>query len=79
VWSRFDNTTGKTVLVGATTSPVAEMQAPAGLPRRPGAFVKVELSAVGSSHDAWASPASAYFRLDGGGWTLVGFERRLEN
>jgi len=49
-----------------------------GLPRNEGAFVKVELNAFGSAHAAWGKPASAYFRLDRGGWNLVGFERMAE-
>ncbi|RPI54206.1 MAG: hypothetical protein EHM55_11495 [Acidobacteria bacterium] len=79
VWSKFDNTTGRTELLGATSGPVPHLEAPEGLPRIDGAFVKVELSAIGGSHGAWARPANAYFRLGQGGWTLVGFERMLEN
>jgi hypothetical protein len=77
-WSRFDNTTREAELIGETSGPTTELQAPAGLPAANGAFVKVELSAVGSAHAAWAKPASAYFRLTHGGWNLVGFERVSE-
>ena len=37
--------------------------------------MKVQLSAPGSAYAAWAEPANAYFRLNRGGWKLVGFER----
>jgi hypothetical protein len=51
------------------------VQAPALLPRLDGAFLKVELSAVGSAEPSWERPVHAYFRLREGGWRLVGFER----
>ena len=77
-WSKFDNATHEATLIGETSAPTSQLQAPAGLPRSEGAFVKVELSALGSAHAAWAKPASAYFRLSQGGWKLVGFERTAE-
>ena len=75
IWSRFDNTTRGAQLIGETSAPTAQMQAPAALPSQRGAFVKVELSALGSAHASWAEPANAYFRLGPDGWRLVGFER----
>jgi len=77
-WSTFDNTTHEAALMGETSAATSQIQAPAGLPRNQGAFVKVELNAFGSAHAAWGKPASAYFRLDRGGWNLVGFERMAE-
>ena len=77
-WSTFDNTTHEAKLIGETSAATPQIQAPAGLPRYEGAFVKVELSALGSAYAAWAKPASAYFRLDRSGWNLVGFERMAE-
>ena len=74
-WSRFDNTTREAELIGETSAPTPQLQAPAGLPAGEGAFLKVELSGLGSAHAAWAKPASAYFRLTRSGWLLVGFER----
>jgi hypothetical protein len=74
-WSRFDNTTGTTARLGESTTVTPSLKAPDGLPRTEGAFVKVEVSAVGTDNDAWAQPATAYFRLGQGRWTLVGFER----
>ncbi len=79
VWSTFDNATGKTELLGASSAAIPHLEAPARLPRVDGAIVKVELSAVGGSYGAWARPADAFFRLGQGGWKLVGFERTLEN
>src|SRR5262249_14636156 len=46
VWSTFDNVTGKTECLGQTSDRSTRMQAPDGLPRYEGAFVKVELSAM---------------------------------
>lgn len=42
------------------------------------AFVKVELRAEGSELASWEIPVSAYFRLRGVSWQLVGFERLPE-
>jgi hypothetical protein len=77
-WSTFDNTTHEAALMGETSADTEQIQAPGRLPRSEGAFVKVELSAVGSAYAAWAKPASAYFRLGRSGWNLVGFERTAE-
>ena len=51
------------------------MIAPASLPVADYAFVRVDLSAVGSSHTSWATPVSAYFCRRAGQWVLVGLER----
>lgn len=77
VWSGFDNTTGTARPFGETSAATAH-QAPAILPRAEGAFVKVDLSADGSSYAAWTTPVTAYFRLGQGSWKLVGFERMTE-
>ena len=45
-WSTFDNATHEAALMGETSAATPQIQAPAGLPRNEGAFVKVELSAV---------------------------------
>jgi hypothetical protein len=78
VWSKFDNTTRTTQLLGEVSAPTSQLEAPRELPRAEGAFVKVAVSAFGSSYAAWEKPVEAYFRLDRGGWKLVGFERSLE-
>ena len=49
-WSTFDNTTHEAKLIGETSAATPQIQAPAGLPRYEGAFVKVELSAIGSEY-----------------------------
>jgi hypothetical protein len=78
VWSTFANATGATRRVGESARRTTELPAPAGLPREEGAFVKVEIGAVGGSNPAWSTPVDAYFRLGHGGWQLVGFERMPE-
>ena len=77
-WWLFDNTTRETTPFGETSAATTQLQAPAGLPRNAGAFVKVDLSATGSAYAAWEKPVSAYFRLDRAGWSLVGFERTAD-
>jgi hypothetical protein len=77
-WSTFDNTTRETALIGETSAATPQLQAPAGLPRNEGAFLKIDLSAVGAGYAAWSKPVSAYFRLGSSGWSLVGFERTAE-
>jgi hypothetical protein len=74
-WFAFDNTTGGATPVGGTESGTARLQAPAQLRATPGSFVKVDVSAISAEHPAWAQPAQVYFRRQGEGWTLVGFER----
>ena len=74
-WWTFDNATGTTGRIGESTGSSTTLEAPAALPRSEGAFVKVEVSAVGSANAKWAEPVTAYFRFGQGAWTLVGFER----
>lgn len=75
VWFRFDNATGRTERIGATIARTTALQAPHGLPRAEGAFVKVELSSIDDVNRAWEIPVNAFFRYDNGLWRLVGFER----
>ena len=70
IWSRFDNATGETVRVAETTSRTTRFDAPAGLPGVPGAFIKVELSAIGGC-TSWTKPVHAYFQRLDGTWRLV--------
>jgi hypothetical protein len=72
-WMRFDNTTGTTTAISETKSDSTTIAAPAGLPSS--GFVAVDISAESAEHPAWKQPVRAYFRQDGGGWKLVGFER----
>ena len=74
-WSTYDNAIGEGASLGETTAREPRLPIATGLPRADGAFIKVELSAFGGTHPAWAAPVSAYFRLRGGNWKLVGFER----
>jgi hypothetical protein len=74
-WYTFDNVTGATECFGESTGRTTELQAPAGLPQRDGAFVKVGLSAFGAEHASWTAPVQAYFHRQQGSWRLVGFER----
>jgi hypothetical protein len=74
-WSRFDNATGGIEPIAETSGTTTSLRAPAGLPTDDGAFIKVELSAIGGDHASWQAPVNAYFRLRNGGWRWVGFER----
>ena len=77
-WSRFDNATGASTVLGATRSGTTEMEAPTDLPSAPGVFVMVELSAAGGGHPSWERPVRAYFQRLESNWRLVGFERMPE-
>ncbi len=75
VWYRFDNISRQGTKIGGKVGSAGRFEAPAGLPAESGSFLKVEISANEGEHPAWQNPVTAYFRLDNGGWTLVGFER----
>jgi hypothetical protein len=74
-WFRFDNATGETTLIGETAARSTTLGAPADLPARPGVYIKVQLRSTGAVNVAWEQPVDAYFRMVGGQWRLVGFER----
>jgi len=74
-WFRFDNATGQSHRIGESTGGTTTLEAPAGLPRVNGAFVKVELRTTNAAHPSWESPVTAFFKHDAGQWRLVGFER----
>lgn len=75
-WAIFDNATGSTTRdLGETTSTEPSVEAPQGLPRDAGQFVKVQISATGGAHPSWERPVDAWFTRTSSGWTLVGFER----
>lgn len=79
-WSRFDNTTHESTPFGSTTTSQSErVQAPAGLPRADGTFIKVSVSAVEAPHPAWTKPVDVYFHRAGGAWKLVGVDRNDES
>jgi hypothetical protein len=90
-WWTYDNATGETGRIGETSGATTWLSAPADLPSQDGVFIKVQLSAVRSGGpsavrsggpsgppESWEKPVDAYFRLRGGQWRLVGFERMPE-
>jgi hypothetical protein len=77
-WYTFDNATGDAARISDTESTTERMQAPTELRATPGAFAKVQLSAISTEHPSWAKPVDVYFRRQADGWTLVGFERLPE-
>jgi hypothetical protein len=79
VWSTFDNNTGATARISEATSRTTQFAAPANLPVPEGAYIKVDLSAVGGVQESWTKPAHAYFRHLDGAWKLVGFERLTDD
>jgi hypothetical protein len=74
-WFVFDNATGDTTLIGETSSRSTTVDAPAALPARAGVYIKVELRSEGAEQRSWSVPVDAYFRMVGGQWRLIGFER----
>jgi hypothetical protein len=74
-WFHFDNATGDCRLLAQTTSGTTTIDAPLDLPTSESSFIMVELSADSKEHESWGRPIRAYFRFDGGQWTLVGLER----
>jgi hypothetical protein len=74
-WFEFDNATRATTRLGETKSANESMSAPARLSSTPGAFVKIEIAAVGARHDSWQRPLHVYFVRQQAGWKLIGLER----
>jgi hypothetical protein len=76
-WFRYDNATDTRTDVGdAQSVSVAEATAPAAvLSAAPGEYIGVVMTATHAVHDAWAKPATFYFRRAADGWTWVGAER----
>jgi hypothetical protein len=74
-WFAFDNATGRTTPLGEARSSNETMSAPAALPTTSGAFVKVEIAAVGAPHESWQRPLHVYFVRRQNGWKLIGLER----
>ncbi len=72
-WMLFDNATGATKPISETSGATTTLSAPAGLPSS--GFVAVDIAADSATYPTWKQPVRAYFRQDGGGWKLVGFER----
>ncbi len=74
-WFAFDNATRGSTRIGETRSEKESMPAPAGLPATTGAFVKIEIAAVGGAHESWQRPLDVYFIRQRAGWKLIGLER----
>ncbi|HET9271282.1 MAG TPA: hypothetical protein VFO31_24065 [Vicinamibacterales bacterium] len=74
-WFTFENHPGKTTLVGETSSRSTTVGVPANLPNAAGTYVKVQLRSSGAPNAAWEKPVDAYFRMIGGEWKLIGFDR----
>jgi hypothetical protein len=74
-WFEFDNATRESKRIGETRSATESMSAPGPLPLMPGAFVKIEIAAVGASHESWHRPLHVYFVRQPAGWKLIGLER----
>ena len=73
-WLRFDNATGATTPIGATSATGTSVAAPPDLPSAAGSYIRAEIAAKGGP-ESWAAPVHAYFVREAGGWKLVGFER----
>jgi hypothetical protein len=58
-----------------TTAQGTRVDMPAAVPANDGVFVRVDVTAVGSPHKSWQTPATIYFTRSGGAWKLVGLER----
>jgi hypothetical protein len=78
-WFEFDNTTGNTRALLATSSGTTTIEAPSGLPAAVGGFVGVDISAESTEFPAWRRPVRVYFRRDANDWKLVGLERIPED
>jgi hypothetical protein len=75
-WMLFDNATGATKPLSETKSATTTIAPPSGLPT--GGYIAVDIAADSDAYPTWKSPVRAYFRQDGGGWKLVGFERMAD-
>lgn len=74
-WSSFDNNTRATQPLGSSSTMTSSVQAPSSLMTNVGAYVKVDIRAVGAPHPAWEQPVRVYFRREQAAWKLVGLER----
>ena len=78
-WAEYDNDSGESRSLGADTrSSGTRLEAPDTLPSRPGAFVRVAVSAEDPPRAAWTRPVHVYFKRTAGGWLLAGLERLPE-
>ena len=71
-WFAFDNATGESEPLGASSGRDERLAAPVPLP---GGIIRIAVRAIGSEHRAWEEPVNAYFRQHAKGWKLVGLFR----
>jgi hypothetical protein len=74
-WMQFDNATGTTKPIGETQSSTTTIDAPSGLPTAAGSYIEVDITADAQAYPTWKQPVRTFFRREGSGWKLVGFER----
>jgi len=75
-WGEFDNATGQTRPLGpATTAVTGDIPAPPPLPSSIGAFLQVQVAAIGPARDEWMRPVTVCFTRTADGWRLVGVTR----
>ena len=74
-WFHFDNTTGETRPLEATSSHTTSIAAPRGLPETTGSFIAVDVSANCRDNPGWEHPVRIYFRRNADGWQWVGLDR----
>jgi hypothetical protein len=75
-WARFDNATGQSTSLGASTAAAdTRLAAPGALPDGPGAMIEVKVSATGAPNPSWEKPVTLHFRRTSEGWRLVGLQR----
>jgi hypothetical protein len=72
-WMRFDNVKNATTPLSETKGTTTTLAAPAGLPDS--GFIAVDIAAESDGQPSWKRPVRAFFRREGAGWKLVGFER----
>jgi hypothetical protein len=74
-WFRFDNQTGRRDYTGPPQMTVDEVAAVPTEALRSAQYIGVEIRTSHPAFVDWQAPMSAFFRAQGGGWTLVGLER----
>jgi hypothetical protein len=74
-WARFDNATGQSSPLGATTATTNRLAPPNPLPADPGVIVEVKVSATGAPNPSWEQPVTLHFRRVADEWKLIGLKR----